>query len=69
MWYTNYMKPTLPKPTVPELEELARQQGVRPVSRLQEWLAQLPPDDADIEDSLQTLMQLRHELRQQEAQL
>jgi hypothetical protein len=61
------MKPTLPKPTVPELEALARQQGVRPVPNLEEWLAQLPPDDTDAEDTRQTLMQRRRELRQQEA--
>jgi hypothetical protein len=62
------MKPTLPKPIIPELEELARQQGVRPVPHLEEWLAQLPPDDTDTEDLLPTLTQLRRELRRQEAQ-
>jgi hypothetical protein len=56
------------KPIIPELEELARQQGVRPVPHLEEWLAQLPPDDTNAEDALQTLLRLRRELRRQEAQ-
>jgi len=43
-----------------------RQQWVRPVPSLDEWLAQLPPDDPDAEDPLPLIMRLRQELRQQE---
>gem|GEM_PF-6180740 len=60
------MRPTLPESPAPELDKLMRQQWVRPVPSLDEWLAQLPPDDPDAEDPLPLIMRLRQELRQQE---